>query len=278
MFGRRRSAPRPDAAPRDEAATPRRESASRDIHLSGVRVEASSQAGVHVLLDDVDLLLDAPRVAVVGENGSGKSTLARTIAGLTPPVGGTIEVHGVDAVADVKGLRRTVGFVFANPAAQSIMPTVREDVELTVKNLRDADGNKLPHDEVRERVDAALASHRLTELADRPCLSLSSGQAQRLALCAVLAAQPSVVLADEPTSLLDGRHRRIIAERLLAAEDFQLVLVTHDLALARACEQAVWIHDARVHQVGESGAVIDAYERFLEESWAEERPGGGAAS
>lgn len=243
------------------------------VRLRGVRVDADGPAGAVTLLRDVDLDLTAPRVAVVGENGSGKSTLARAIAGLADVVSGEVTVHGVDAVRDLKGLRRVVGMVFANPAAQAVMPTVREDVELTVKSLRDDAGRRLGRAEVAERVAAALAEHRLTELADRPCLALSSGQAQRLAMCAVMAGGPSLVIADEPTSLLDGRHRRIIADRLLAARGFQLLLVTHDLGLARACDDAVWVHDGRVRAVGAAGDVVDAYETFLEEAVAAEAGG-----
>lgn len=240
------------------------------VRLRGVRVEADGPAGAVTLLADVDLDLTAPRVAVVGENGSGKSTLARAIAGLADVVAGEVTVHGVDAVRDVKALRRVVGMVFANPAAQAIMPTVREDVELTVKSLRGDAGRRLGRAAVASHVAAALAEHRLTELADRPCLALSSGQAQRLAMCAVMAAAPRLVVADEPTSLLDGRHRRIIADRLLAARGFQLLLVTHDLALARVCDDAVWVHEGRVRAVGAAGEVVDAYEAFLEAAVAAE--------
>ncbi|MDY6054973.1 ABC transporter ATP-binding protein [Micrococcus sp.] len=244
--------------------------AERAVTLRGVQVTASGPTGEAVLLDGVDLDLTAPRVAVVGENGSGKSTLARAVAGLADVPTGEITVHGVDAVRDVKGLRRVVGMVFANPAAQAVMPTVREDVALTVRSLKDGTGRRLSAQEVTARVDAALAEHRLTALADRACLSLSSGQAQRLAMCAVMSANPSLVVADEPTSLLDGRHRRIIADRLLAADGFQLLLVTHDLPLARACDQAVWIHGGQVERTGPAPEVVDAYEAFLEEAVAEE--------
>lgn len=166
-------------------------SPDRSLTLTGVRVEADGPEGVVVLLDGVDLTLTAPRVAVIGENGSGKSTLARAIAGLADVVAGEVSVHGVDAVRDVKALRRTVGFVFANPAAQMVMPTVREDVELTVKSLRDDAGRRLTKDDVAARVAAALEEHRLTALADRACLSVSSGRAQRLAMCSVMTAGPS---------------------------------------------------------------------------------------
>lgn len=254
---------------------------SRAVILRGVRVEAEGTEGTAVLLDGVDLDLTAPRVAVIGENGSGKSTLARAIAGLADVPAGEIAVHGVDAVRDVKALRRTVGVVFANPAAQMVMPTVREDVALTVRALRDDAGRRLGRAEVAARVAQALAEHGLAELADRACLSLSSGQAQRLAMCSVMTARPSLVIADEPTSLLDGRHRRIVAERLLGSDPaapggFQLLLVTHDLDLARACDEAVWVHGGRIERTGPAREVVDAYEAFLDDAVAAEldRPSG----
>lgn len=268
-------------APQAGGVPDRSPGSSDGVHLAGVRVEAEGPDGVVTLLQDMHLRLTARRVAVVGENGSGKSTLARAVAGLADVVDGTVTVHGVDAVGDVKALRRTVGFVFANPAAQSIMPTVREDVELTVKSLRDEAGQRMPKEQIAARVEAALAEHRLTELADRPCLALSSGQAQRLAMCAVMSAEPSLVIADEPTSLLDGRHRRIVADRLLAADGFQLLLVTHDLDLARACDEAVWIHDGRLRAHGPAADVVAEYEAFLDEAVAEEFgavPDGGTAA
>ena len=94
-------------------------------------------------------------------------------------------------------------------------------------------------------------------------------------MCSVMTAGPSLVIADEPTSLLDGRHRRIVADRLLAAapaapDGFQLLLVTHDLELARACDEAVWIHGGRVERTGPAEDVVEAYERFLDHAVAAE--------
>lgn len=255
----------------DDGAPP--SGGDRAVVVDRLTVTAPGAGQDAVLLEDVTVTLSAARTAVIGENGSGKSTLARAIAALVPAASGTVTVHGVDAEQDVKALRRILGMVFANPAAQSIMPTVREDVELTVKALRDDAGRKLAKDEVAGRVEAALAEHRLTELADRPCLSLSSGQAQRLAMCSVMVGQPQVVIADEPTSLLDGRHRRIVADRLLGGAGrgrFQLLLVTHDLGLARDCDEAVWIHDGRLRAHGPAAQVVGEYERFLDQEFAGE--------
>lgn len=245
----------------------------RAVVVDHLTVTAPGAGQDAVLLEDVTVRLSAARTAVIGENGSGKSTLARAIAALVPAACGSVTVHGVDVARDVKALRRILGMVFANPAAQSIMPTVREDVELTVKALRDGAGRRLAKAEVAARVDAALAEHRLAELAERPCLSLSSGQAQRLAMCAVMAGEPQVVIADEPTSLLDGRHRRIVAERLLGGAgrgEFQLLLVTHDLELARDCDEAVWIHGGRLRAHGPADQVVGEYERFLADEFAAE--------
>jgi biotin transport system ATP-binding protein len=227
------------------------------VEVSGLRVEAEDGGARAVLLDGVSCTLSRHTTAVIGENGSGKSTLARAVGGLTRPAAGSIRVDGLDTVRQARQLRRRVGFLFANPAAQIIMPTVREDVAMTLR------GRGLSAAEVAERVDRALAEHRLTELADRPCLSLSSGQQQRLAMCAVLVGEPGLVIADEPTSLLDARHRRAVAERLLSAEGPDVLLVTHDLDLAARCDEALLIDGGRLVRQGPPAAVIGAYEELL---------------
>ncbi len=227
------------------------------VEIAGLRVEAQDGAGTAVLLDGVTCTLSARTTAVIGENGSGKSTLARAVGGLNRPAAGTVTVDGLDTVRQAKALRRRVGYLFAHPGAQVIMPTVREDVALTLR------GRGLTRAEVNERVDAALADHGLTHLAERPCLSLSSGQQQLLALCAVLVGEPGLVIADEPTSLLDARHRRAVAERLLAADGPDLLLVTHDLELAARCEEAVLIDGGRLAAQGPPDEVLAAYEELL---------------
>ncbi|WBL20093.1 energy-coupling factor ABC transporter ATP-binding protein [Citricoccus sp. NR2] len=224
--------------------------------LSVAVEDPSSGTGSTELLHGITAELTARTTAVIGENGSGKSTLARAIGGLQAPSSGSISVNGIDTVSQAKQLRREVGFIFASPAAQVIMPTVREDVALTLR------GRGLAKAEVSARVEHALAEHELTELADRPCLSLSSGQLQRLALCSVWVGEPSLVIADEPTSLLDARHSRLVTARLLEHAP-QLLLVTHDLELARRCEEAVLIDDGELAAQGAPDDVIAEYEQVL---------------
>jgi biotin transport system ATP-binding protein len=226
------------------------------VVLDAVTVQADGPEGPALLLDDVSCELTAPRTAVIGENGSGKSTLTKAVAGLLRPSRGSIAVDGVPT-SQTKRLRRSVGFVFANPGAQAIMPTVREDVALSLRGLG------LSRAETAARVERALAEHSLEELADRACQTLSSGQMQRLALCSVLIRGPRLVIADEPTSLLDARHRRIISDLLLAPAAPQVLLVTHDMDLARRCDEAILVQDGRIGAQGAPGAVIAAYEETL---------------
>ncbi|MGW9159565.1 MULTISPECIES: energy-coupling factor ABC transporter ATP-binding protein [unclassified Microbacterium] len=226
---------------------------TREAGIGTIAVDA-----VSVLLDgrpvlrDVSVALTAPTIAVIGANGSGKSTFARLLNGLIPPSTGKVAVHGLDTVRDRAALRRRVGFVFTNPDAQILMPTPAEDLALSLRGRRKA--------EVAHRVRDTLAAHGLAEHADVPASSLSGGQKQMLALAAVLIAEPQLIVADEPTTLLDLRNSRRIGD-LLLAQPTQVVLVTHDLELAGRCETAILFEEGRVAAAGESSAVIAAYRR-----------------
>ncbi|WP_311244247.1 ABC transporter ATP-binding protein [Microbacterium sp. WCS2018Hpa-23] len=192
----------------------------------------------------------APRIAVIGANGSGKSTFARLLNGLVVPTSGRVSVHGLDTRRDVAALRRRVGFVFTDPQAQILMPTPAEDLALSLRGL--------PRAEIDARVAHALAEHGLADRADVAASDLSGGQRQLLALASVLITQPRLIVADEPTTLLDLRNARRIAD-LLLAQTAQVVLVTHDLDLAARCDHAVLFDDGAVVAAGEPGAVIAIY-------------------
>lgn len=194
-----------------------------------------------VLLDNVSATLDAPTTAIIGENGSGKSTLAKVLAGLLDYTG-SAKIQDIEVATGRKQLARRVGMIIANAAAQVIMPSVAEDIELSLRHL--------PKDQRQATLEAVLAEHDLTEFADRPALSLSSGQLQRLALASVLATRPDVLIADEPTTMLDARYAKLVAEQLFASTDRQLILITHDLQLAAKCEDIIWIHDAKIAHRG----------------------------
>ena len=194
-------------------------------------------------------------IAVIGANGSGKSTFARLLNGLVKPSLGKVLVNGIDVGTDSRAAIKQAGFVFANPDVQIVMPTVIEDVEFS---LRDS---SLTRQEKRERAMAAISGVGLLGLAEAPAQTLSSGQKQLLAIAAITVRKPRLVIADEPTALLDAGNTRAIAKLLLAPAAEQVILVTHDLALALLCDVAVHFEAGRVANIGDPKEVVAGYAR-----------------
>jgi biotin transport system ATP-binding protein len=224
--------------------------------IGGIRLDAATvRLGDAQVLAPLTLDLDARTIAVVGDNGSGKSTLARLIGGLVRPTGGTVRVLGCDPVRDAAELRRRVAIVFSNPDAQIVMPTVAEDVAFSLR------GDGASRAERAARVGRALERFGLTDLRDHPAHELSGGQKQLLALCGAFVREPELVVADEPTAFLDGRNAARIAGHLFSDTGHRLLLVTHDLDLARRCELAVHVAGGRVVAAGGASEVVDAYAR-----------------
>ena len=205
------------------------------------------------ILDRVSIDVDARRIAVIGANGSGKSTFARLLNGLVTPSSGSVTVHGLDPARARAEVRRLVGFVFTDPQAQILMPTPAEDLALSLRGR--------PRVEVARRVSEVLDEHGLSRHADVPASALSGGQKQLLALASVLITDPEVIVADEPTTLLDLRNARRIAD-LLLSQDAQVVVVTHDLELAARCDVALLFANGRLVATGEPRDVIGAYRRL----------------
>jgi biotin transport system ATP-binding protein len=221
------------------------------IDLESVSVELDGR----LVLDEVTVQLDQHRIAVIGANGSGKSTFARVLDGLVAPTRGTARVLGFDVAREARRMRAEVGFVFTNPDAQILMPTVAEDVRLSLK------GSGLDRSTIDARVASVLAAYGLAAHADAPAYSLSGGQKQLLALASVLVREPKLVIADEPTTLLDLGNARRIGTLLIEELPAQLVVVTHDLELAARCDIALRFHEGRLVELGEPAAVVERYQR-----------------
>jgi biotin transport system ATP-binding protein len=220
---------------------------SPDVELRSVTLRTEGRT----ILDDVSLRLTARRTAVIGTNGSGKSSLVRLLNGLRVATSGTVRVGGLDPARDVREVRRRVGFVFADPEAQILMPTPAEDLALSLRGLSKP--------ERAARVHAALALCGLDALRDAPTAELSGGEKQLLALASVLIGRPQLIVADEPTTRLDLRNSRRIGDALVEELEVPLVLVTHDLDLARRCDEAVLVDGGRVRAQGAPDDVIASY-------------------
>ncbi|MEV0235912.1 ABC transporter ATP-binding protein [Nonomuraea sp. NPDC050786] len=219
-------------------------------------------ADVRVRLNDRDVLrgitatLPERRIGVVGANGSGKSTLARLINGLALPTAGSVTVLGLDTRRQAARIRKAVGFLFTDPDAQIVMPTVAEDVAFSLRR------KGLAREEVERRVHDVLARYGLGDHADHPAHHLSGGQKQLLALCAVMVLEPDILVMDEPTTLLDLRHSRQVAE-LLREMPQQVVVVSHDLPLLADFDRVLVLDQGRIVADGTPDEAVAHYRKIM---------------
>lgn len=233
-----------------------------DIRLDDVTVtvDAASDAHPHAettILGPVSLTITEPRVGIIGANGSGKSTLARLLNGLAGPTSGTVTVNGLDVATSAKQVRRLVGFIFSDADNQIIMPRVRDDIMFSLRRT------PLSKDERVRRVDDMLRRFRLTDHAEDSPHTLSGGQKQMLALAAVLVLNPEIIVADEPTTLLDLRNRRRIANEFRTL-DQQLIVVTHDLELLSDFDRVICLDHGAVVADGAPAEAIRHYVNLAE--------------
>jgi biotin transport system ATP-binding protein len=222
------------------------------IQIEGV----SHRYGDREVLSGIDLSLDEDRIGVVGANGSGKSTLARLLNGLVVPTTGRVLVDGMSTARDGAGVRRKVGFVFSDPDAQIVMPTVAEDVAFSLRR------HGLGKAEVADRVSDILARFGLGGHMDHPAHLLSSGQKQLLALASVLVTEPEILVCDEPTTLLDLRNSRQVAD-LLEGLTQQVVMVTHDLDLLAGWQRVLVVNEGQVVEDGPAEQSIGFYKALM---------------
>lgn len=178
-------------------------------------------------LQEVDIAIEKGEfIVVLGHNGSGKSTFAKHINALLRPTKGTLWVKGMDTREEerVWDIRQTAGMVFQNPDNQLVATVVEEDIAFGPENMGVAPT------EIRQRVDEALATVRMSEFATYTPTKLSGGQKQRIAIAGVLAMKPDCIVMDEPTAMLDPIGRREVMEtieRLNKEEGITIILITH---------------------------------------------------
>ncbi len=198
------------------------------------------------VLDSVDLTIQPGSfVAILGHNGSGKSTLAKHMNAILLPSGGKVYVSGMDTADEnlLLDIRRLVGMVFQNPDNQIVASVVEEDVAFGPENLG------VPPEEIRRRVDDALAAVGMTDYARHAPHRLSGGQKQRVAIAGMLAMRPQCVVLDEPTAMLDpvGRREVLRTIRQMNREHgITIVLITHHMDEAAQADRLVLMHQGRI--------------------------------
>lgn len=216
------------------------------LSLDGIRLTLAGAAGEVNILRGIDLdVARGETVGIVGPSGSGKTSLLMVIAGLERATGGKIEAAGVDlASLDEDGLalfrRDHVGIVFQNFHLVPTM-TALENAAIPLEFAGRADA----FDRAREHLEAVGLGHRLTHYPGQ----LSGGEQQRVALARAFAAEPSILLADEPTGNLDGATGDAVMDVLFAMQarlNTTLLLVTHEPELTKRCTRVLHLADGRI--------------------------------
>ena len=245
------------AAERNSVFTTRRLS----VHF---RVDTPNGKRTVRALDEVDFTLHEGEIAaLVGESGSGKTTLARVFSLLYSPTSGEVEVSGVPlekAAKDERRYFRDVQLIFQDPfASLNSLKKIRHIVERPVRIHKIASGRK----KVAQKVAELLEKVNLTPASryiDRYPTDLSGGQRQRVAIAKSLAVDPKVLLADEPTSMLDASIRLEVLNLLADLRDergLAVLYITHDIASARYLSDRINVmYGGKIIEAGPTEAIV----------------------
>lgn len=229
-------------------------------HLSFQYISEDGEAAPVDVLKDISLNVRRGEfVALLGHNGSGKSTMAKQFNAMLLPTEGKVLVDGMDTADDTckYEIRRKVGLVLQNPDNQLVASIVEEDVAFGPENL-----GVCPK-EIRQRVDDALRTVGMYEYRTHAPHKLSGGQKQRVAIAGILAMQPSCLVLDEPTAMLDPMGRREVlqtVQKLNREKGITVVLITHYMDEAALADRVVVMDSGKILTQGAPREVFSQVE------------------
>lgn len=198
--------------------------------------------------------------SIVGHNGSGKSTIAKLMIGIEKVKSGEI-FYNNQAITDdnFEKLRKDIGIVFQNPDNQFVGSIVKYDVAFGLEN------HAVPHDEMHRRVSETLKQVDMLERADYEPNALSGGQKQRVAIASVLALNPSVIILDEATSMLDPDARQNLLDlvrKVKSEHNITIISITHDLSEAMEADHVIVMNKGTVYKEGTAIEIFDHAEEL----------------
>lgn len=201
------------------------------------------------ILTDINIdIMAGETVGLIGANGAGKTSLFLTVCGILKATYGDVKLF--DRTVEAGQFNPEIGLVFQNPDDQLFCPTVRDDVAFGLENLN------LPAAEIATRINTALSLTGVTHLADRISHQLSGGEKCMVAIAAVLAMLPQIVLYDEPSANLDLRARRRLINFLQASHE-TIVVSSHDLELViEVCDRVIMLNQGRIVADGTPTAIM----------------------
>lgn len=220
------------------------------------------------VLKNINFSVDHGEIlGIIGPTGVGKSTLAMCINGLVPQVisgelEGKVYVKGMDVhQGNVAKMSEHVGFVFQEPENQLSQMTIEEEVAFGMGNLG------VPRKEMEPRIKDALQQVGLSGFEKRSPLALSGGQQQRLAIAAVLAMRPTILIMDEPTSMLDPKGKNEVYGVLRNLKDYGMtgIIIDHEVErIAEYCDRVLVLSEGEIQMLGTSSEVFTEIEKLHE--------------
>ncbi len=200
-------------------------------------------------------------LAIVGHNGSGKSTLAKIINGLLMPEEGSVFVEGKELKEEsIWDIRKRVGMVFQNPDNQFVGTTVRDDVAFGLEN------NGIPREIMMKRIQESLEKVRMSEFMNHEPHHLSGGQKQRVAIAGVLALEPSLMILDEATSMLDPQGRKEVIETVRSLQkvgQMSVLSITHDLEEVTQADRVIVMNQGQVFAEGTPEDIFELGDKLV---------------